>query len=1036
MDPVCALGLASAVVTLLDLGTKVVKRLKELSEDGNVPEAFRDVKTRLPLLNSVVSYTQLRADSLSPGDREAVEDVLQRCFEQVRQLDELLKKVSVLTRDSAWKKSIRAAISVAEEGRVQRIATALKDNVELLSTFLSVTPAEKGRPKAERWLSEPLPSYASVAGLFLVPFSRDEQFVGRQGTLQSIALSFKDQSRVAISGIGGIGKSQIAIEYCYRYKESRPEAHVFWVYGGNIARFYQGYKRIAQRLEIPGWDDPEESILDLVYSWLSNTTGSFLLVIDNADSIEHWWPGKYKSGASLDDPERNLSKYLPDGSDNIQVLITTRDTRVATRLVRKGQPIAVQPMSSEEAKTLFLSKLGREEADSDEVEMQELLKELDNLPLAVSQAAAFIEASRISIKQYSDTLQGEGAEEYLNEELDDSRRDEESVNCVFRTWKISYDQIKQQKVRAAELLCLLAMLDRQSIPRSILKVPEVTTSLLVLESFNLITARAGAQSFSIHRLVQRFVQLSVRKNNETQKWQEIALACVAKDYPMEIGVAEWPVCDALAPHVHVITGYKYQTKDARLDLAHLLCWAADFDIERGMYTQALQRASESLKIFRELVDERDQRLAAATWLCGRLRYYQAQQLTDLDAAADLLREALSISTYPSLNFAESAFELAHLNYDRCNEEACLEMGKASFECWKDLEGPNSNRTLDNMHDYALELAMCGHEEDGIVIWQEILERCPSSDASENTKTVYTWRSMASIAEFQGDAAMAEIFYAKLITLCEAMYNSEHIHVFDYRLSHAEQVMRQGKLKEAAQLSRNILASCKNTFEWQITACCLQTVAECCRLKACYNHEEPFRRRTLELHEKSLGRNHRDTVNAQEALAECYRNSSKFSEAKKLYQDVISRREAELGRTHTDTLRAIECLGICHAHQGHDTEASKAFVQAIGRRQSNPDARLLDNLYHSLWKQCSWKMLESWSRRACKLDGVAHQSSTHHCLTTALEQQGKHEEALEVRTSSMGIEASDGAMAQPVLTSPPVRVERRFGRMIHPRTWSA
>lgn len=58
------------------------------------------------------------------------------------------------------------------------------------------------------------------------------------------------------------------------------------------------------------------------------------------------------------------------------------------------------------------------------------------------------------------------------------------------------------------------------------------------------------------------------------------------------------------------------------------------------------------------------------------------------------------------------------------KKMCLEMGKASFECWEALEGPSSVRTLDNMHDYALELAMLGHEEDGIAMWQEIMQRCP------------------------------------------------------------------------------------------------------------------------------------------------------------------------------------------------------------------------------------------------------------------------------------------------------------------------
>lgn len=793
-------------------------------------------------------------------------------------------------------------------------------------------------------------------------------------------------------------------------------------------------------MEIPGWDDAEESILELVRSWLSSTPSSYLLIIDNADNIEHWWPGKYKSGGSLDDPSKNLSKYLPDKSDNGQVLITTRDDRVARKLTNEGKPVVLQPMSHEEAKLLFLSKLRGDESKFDEAEVHDLLEELDRLPLAMSQAAAFIEEHVVSIADYTKAVKGEDAElakEFLHEELNDARRDEHGVNSVFRTWKLSYDQIKQQKPQAADLLSLLAMLDRQSVPKFLLKVPEVTTSLVVLQSFNLVTTRAGSQSFQLHRLVQRFVQLSLQRDNVIEKWRETALACVSKDYPTEIGVAEWQICDALAPHVHVIVNYKFKTTEARLDLAHLLCWAADFDIERGIYTQALERAERSFYIFRELVPERDQRLAAATWLYGRLRYYQAQSTSDLDAAAALLQKALSISEYPSLNFAETAFELAHLYYDQCNGSKCLEMGKASFECWEALEGPNSVRTLDNMHDYALELAMLGHEKDGIATWQEIVKRCPISDASENTKTVYEYRSMAGIAEFQGDAAIAEIFYAKLIMLGEAIYHPEHIHVFDYRLSHAEQILLQGRLEQATSLSEAILASCKNNSEWHISASCLQTIAACYRLRARYSEEQTYRLRIWELHKKHLGRDHKETIDAEEALANCYLNNSRHSEAKDLLQRVFSWRNTGLGPTHTDTVRTIECIGICHAHQGEDANAEAAYLDVVGR-QNNADARLFDNLQTSLWNQGKWEALESWSRRSCELQNDMYRSRAHWNLITALEQQGKMEEALEMRAGFLALQAPNDHLpkGRRLPTNPPVRHDRRFGRVIHPRTWSA
>ena len=204
MDPLTAAGLASAIITFVEIGTKIVKRMKELSEAGAIPEVFRDIRTRLPLIISIVVSTRHRTKNLSPEDEGAFEEVVRQCFEQVSQLDEILKKVIASEGDSRLKKTVRAGISVLEEGRVHRIASSLKDNVQLL-LFLNVTPAEKEKPKAGRRPSEAPPPLNSAKGVFLVPFSRDERFVGRESSLQSIASSFGTQNRVAISGIGGVG---------------------------------------------------------------------------------------------------------------------------------------------------------------------------------------------------------------------------------------------------------------------------------------------------------------------------------------------------------------------------------------------------------------------------------------------------------------------------------------------------------------------------------------------------------------------------------------------------------------------------------------------------------------------------------------------------------------------------------------------------------------------------------------------------------------------------------------------------------------
>lgn len=206
MDPVCAIGLASAVFTLIDIGTKVAKRLKELSETGDIPDVFRDIKTRLPLILSIVARTQHETQHLSLEAQEALEEVVRQCFEQASQLHEILKRVVVAHGDSRLKKTVKATLSLVEEKRLQRIAAGLRDNVQLLAS-LSVNPVEKVKstPASGRRPSVPLTSYTSASGLFVVPFTRDEYFVGRASNLRSIAESFETQCRVALAGMGGVG---------------------------------------------------------------------------------------------------------------------------------------------------------------------------------------------------------------------------------------------------------------------------------------------------------------------------------------------------------------------------------------------------------------------------------------------------------------------------------------------------------------------------------------------------------------------------------------------------------------------------------------------------------------------------------------------------------------------------------------------------------------------------------------------------------------------------------------------------------------
>lgn len=143
-------------------------------------------------------------------------------------------------------------------------------------------------------------------------------------------------------------------------------------------------------------------------------------------------------------------------------MITTRDRRVGEKLANREQPISVSPFTTQEAEQLLRSKVSEVDA-CNKTDWEELVQALGHLPLAISQAAAFITENNITVADYLQVLQASDADvkDLLSEELEDPRRDMHTQNAVFRTWKLSFNQITRQKPRAADTLSLMAVLDRQ-----------------------------------------------------------------------------------------------------------------------------------------------------------------------------------------------------------------------------------------------------------------------------------------------------------------------------------------------------------------------------------------------------------------------------------------------------------------------------------------------------------------------------------------------------------------------------------------------
>lgn len=309
------------------------------------------------------------------------------------------------------------------------------------------TPAEK---------SDLTPAKAS-APKWAVPFPQDPDFVDQSEISAWLKDKFKLQgARVALLGLGGIGKSQLAIQFAYTV---RSKSHVFWVNASSRSTLEDSYRSIAHRLDLDTANDSFADISHRVADWLSDEkNGRWTVVLDNFD--DH---------SILTDDDPRLTKLLPLAGNGF-TLITSRTQTAAEKLIGNNKNIyQVEAMSKEVATELFQSKLkepcGKEEA-------QEVVRLLDHMPLAISHAAAYINrlSSRVSVGEYAEKLSSSDTQnKLLDWEHDDDRRYHGASTSILGTWTVTFNQIQQERPSAAHLLSLMSFFSPQSIPGWALK---------------------------------------------------------------------------------------------------------------------------------------------------------------------------------------------------------------------------------------------------------------------------------------------------------------------------------------------------------------------------------------------------------------------------------------------------------------------------------------------------------------------------------------------------------------------------------------
>ncbi|KAG8667878.1 hypothetical protein FPOAC1_012717 [Fusarium poae] len=419
--------------------------------------------------------------------------------------------------------------SAEENGfkRVVGVLTAWESEIDdrCLTTIQPETNASTGNISVDA-ATKSRPHY--------LPFTRNKNFTGRNeaiSELQKLLFTHSDGSRVALVGLGGAGKTQTALQLAHLTKNhSQSHYSVIWISALSKASFEQSCIEMIKVFKIkhPADKDPRETFKDFLGS---DEAGKWFLIIDNADDKEILYGTGSGQGAG------GIAQFIPDCEQGY-ILLTTRSHDIAASFSQTNFH-ELTGMDMKDARALLQNSLKRKGQMQDTAMADKLLQELAYLPLAITQASAYMNTSKIPIKEYLRLLQNTSRDkiELLSVGVYDSTHYTNRQGAVLTTWIVSFKQIRASHEDAAKLLSFVACLEPKAIPRALLPRLEseqsMTSAIGTLCSYGFFNRREDSDMFDMHSLVHLATQIWIRDEGHENRTQQLAFEHVAKVFPTD-----------------------------------------------------------------------------------------------------------------------------------------------------------------------------------------------------------------------------------------------------------------------------------------------------------------------------------------------------------------------------------------------------------------------------------------------------------------------------------------------------------------------
>lgn len=715
------------------------------------------------------------------------------------------------------------------------------------------------------------------------PFSKryDEFFINHETVFNLISERLNKCNYAVLSGLGGVGKTSVAIEYANRNLDKYK--NILWMSANSENFIKSSFDEIAKYLSgdfdkyLLQTKNYQEKNINIVKFWLRNNK-DWLLIVDDIESVAI------------------LSNYFSFDMTG-HILVTSREPTTGC--------ILVDLLSLENSISFLIKRSG---IPSNEINFscaEKLCIEMDRLPLALEQAGAYIYRSRCGLVNYLKYfMEAETKKiELLNRGIYSDSWYRGSV--VAKTWAISIKKVQQSMPIASDILIICAFLYFE-IPEEIIKdgakyfgseiellvndFVSYNDCLERLINFSLIKRNSDTEKIIIHKLLQDVLRSEMNKDVQLEKIEQIIKA-LNQIFP-DVEFSNWDKCDRLFKQVQSIVDQIKHLKINKLESIQLLNKAGIYLFKRARFTEA----------------------------------------------KDLFEYILSITELSkSSDFARAANSLAELLESEGLYEQSLIYANKAYRIWQDLYGIESLEVSDGEKTLGMIFESIGKVSEAKNFFENSLRTRKNILGEEDIKVAEIYNYLGKIYSAKLEFVKSIEFHNKAKLIREKKLVTNHPDIAETYNNIASVYTKIRNYDDAEELYKkalNILENIKNESsnysdntnkKHPIITFALGNLAFCNMVQNKYLEAENLYREAISILEINYGKKHPDLATFIDNLAVLYYLKEQYDEAIKLHMRALKIRKDVYGNEDLNVAVTLSNLGFASL-RNKDYQKAQSYLQ--------------------------------------------------------------------------------------------------------------